>query len=510
MKIQKRFYLLGSLLCFFCLLFSCSLSEELDKIKGITSIQATGSFNANIVNDILFLKDLISTDNLDLKENALTGDYSFGFENTSNYKVESVVFPKINTSAFEVTLPSEYTNPNIPIAADEYVLPKVTSAFTLETPTIGTAGFPSGFKISVIKLKTGAKITLNLNNELSLGARIKVTIPKLIKNGLAYSKTFENIATNSISNLILDDLNGYSLNTDGVMGVEVETTIKKTSIAPITGSKMSFSTTIDIADHHESIEGFFGELELKPDPIVVNVALPAGFKKITTSDMIIKETVITITVSKNNLTLPFDLDLTGEGITLEKTIIATNSIFQFKIKNLNILNLAQLKLTPVVTLNKGLTSGINKITDISTLTFTAKVDVPMDITAKDLSYEQEGANSFYEAVIKESDFEFKEDGQISLMGSINSEIPLDATVQVYYRSIANGPDLLSLFDSPIVIKSGDNTFNVAVTKEKLDRIKKYPFQVIKLTLNGSGKINSNQKISFKIGLAAKGTFTLKI
>ena len=361
MKIQKRFYLLGSLLCFFCLLFSCSLSEELDKIKGITAIQATGSFNANIVNDILFLKDLISTDNLDLKENPLTGDYSFGFENTSNYKVESVVFPKIYTSAFEVTLPSEYTNPNIPIPAGEYVLPKVTSAFTLETPTIGTAGFPSGFKISVIKLKTGAKITLNLNNELSLGARIKVTIPKLIKNGLAYSKTFENIATNSISNLILDDLNGYSLNTDGVMGVEVETTIKKTSIAPITGSKMSFSTTIDIADHHESIEGFFGELELKPDPIVVNVLLPAGFKKITTSDMIIKETLITITVSKNNLTLPFDIDMLSEGITLEKTIIATNSIFQFKIKNLNILNLAQLKLTPVVTLNKGLTSGINRL-----------------------------------------------------------------------------------------------------------------------------------------------------
>ena len=509
MKIQNRFYLLSSLTCFFCLLVSCSLSEELDKIDGITSIQATGSFNANILNETLYLKDLITTDNLDLKENTLTGDYSFGFEDSSDYKIETVVFPKISISPLVVSLPTLYTNPFIPVPVGEYILPKTTSAFNLETPTIGTTVFPAGFKISVIKLKTGAKINLNLNNEFNLGARIKVTIPKLIKNGLVYSKTFDNIAANKISDLIIDDLNGYSLNSDGVMGVEIETTIKKTSVAPISGSKMSFSTTIDIADHHESIEGFFGEIVLKPNPILVDVALPAGLKKITTSDMIIKETVITMTVSKNNLTLPFDLDMVWEGITLEKTTIANNSIFQFKILNLNILNLAQLKLTPKVTLNKGLTSGTNKIMDISTLTFNSKVDVPMDITAKDLSYEQEGDNSFYEASIKESDFEFKE-GKISLMGSINSDIPLGASVQVCYRSIANGPDLLSLFDNPIEIKLGETKFDVTVTKEKLDLIKTYPFQVIKVTLNGSGKINSGQTISFKIGMAAKGTFTAKI
>ena len=121
----------------------------------------------------------------------------------------------------------------------------------------------------------------------------------------------------------------------------------------------------------------------------------------------------------------------------------------------------------------------------------------MDIQAKDLAFEQEGDNSFYEAVIKESDFEFK-DGKISLMGSINSEIPLDASLEVYYRNTTNGDDLLSLFEKPIEIKSGDNSFNVSVTKEKLDRIKKYPFQVIKVTLNGSGEIKSNQEIKFKI------------
>lgn len=506
MKIHKRFYLLGCLKCFFCLLGSCSLSEELDKIKGITAIEASGSFNANIINDVLLLKDLISTDNLDLKANAVTGDYSFGFENNSNYKIETVIFPKISINPLVVTLPASYTS--TPIPAGEYDLQKVTSSFAIETPKMGTTIFPAGANIAVIKLKSGAKITLNLNNEFNLGARIKVTIPNLTKNGLAYSKTFDNIAANTISNLIIDDISGYILSTNG-MSIEIENTIKKTSSAPITGSKMSFSTTIDIADHHESIEGFFGELELKPDPIVVNVALPAGFKKITTSDMIIKETVITITVSKNNLTLPFDIDMLSEGLTLEKTTLEANSIFQFKIKNLNILNIAQLKLTPVVTLNKGLTSAINKITDISALTFNAKIEVPMDITAKDLSYGQEGANSFYKATTKESDFEFKE-GKISVIGSVNSDVPLGATVQVYYRNIANGPDSLSLFDSPIVINSGDNNFNVAVTKEKLDLIKTYPFNDIRVTLNGSGKINSGQRMIFKVGLAAKGTITVKI
>ena len=506
MKSQNLFYLLGGLSC---LLVSCSLSQELDKIDSITSVQATVSLNANILNDTLYLKDLISSDNLDLKENPLTGDYSFGFENTSNYKVESVFFPKITTSPLFVTLPPEFTNPLIPVPAGEYNLPKVTSTFTLQTPSIGSAGFPADYKISMIKLKTGGKITINLNNELSLVARIKVTVPKLIKNGVAYSKTFDNIAANKISDLIIDDLNGYSLNTDGVMGVEIETTIKKPTIAPIIGTKISFSNTIDIADHHESIEGFFGEIVLKPNPIIVDVAIPAGVKKINTSDMIIKETVITLTVSKNNLTVPFDLDLTGEGITLEKSAIVNNSIFKFKILNLNILNLDQLKLTPKVTLNKGLTSGTNKIMDTSNLTFKTEIEVPMDITAKDLIYEQEDDNSFYEAVVEDSDFDFKE-GKISLVGSIISEIPLGASLQVYYRNTATGADLLTLFDTPIAIKKEETKIDATITKEKLDLIKKYPFQVIKLTLNGSGKINSNQKISFKIGLAAKGTFSGKI
>ena len=166
-------------------------------------------------------------------------------------------------------------------------------------------------------------------------------------------------------------------------------------------------------------------------------------------------------------------------------------------------------MTPIVTLNKGLTSGINKLTDISSITFNAKLDVPMDITAKDLIYEEEGDNLFYEASIKESDFEIK-DGKISLIGSINSDIPLDASIQVCYRNTANGGDLLSLFDNPVEIKFGEKLFDITVTKEKFDLIKTYPFQVVKITLNGSGKINSSQKISFKIGLAAKGTITVKI
>lgn len=507
MKIRNHFYFVCSLICFFGLLVSCSLSGEIDKINSIKSIEATGSFNSNVLRDTLYLKDLITKDNLDLKENILTGDYSFGFENSSDYKVESIIFPKININPFVIALPPEYLNPIIPVPAGQYVLPIVKSSFSLETPKIGVTSLPVGFNIAVIKLKTGAKISLTLNNEFNIGAKIKVTVPKLVKNGLAYSKIFDNIAANSISNLILDDLNGYSLHTDG-MGIEIETIIKKTSIAPIIGTKMNFSTTIDIASYHESVEGFFGEVILNPDPLSVNISLPDGFKKNANSDMIIKEVTITLTVTKNNLILPIDLDLIGEGITVEKQATSAN-IFEFKIYNLNVLNLDQLKLTPVVTLNKGLTSGSNKLLDISSFNFNAKVEIPMDVTAKDLTFEQEGDNTLFEAVIKESDFEFK-DGKVRLLGSINSEIPLGASVQVYYRSAVNGADLLTLFNTPIEIKSGKTELDVEVTTDKLDHIKKYPFQVIKVTLNGSGKINSNQKISFNIGIAAKGTFISKI
>ena len=68
MKIHSRFYLLGSLSCFFFLLVSCSLSDELDKISDINTIEATGSFNANVLNETLNLSELITQDNLDLKD----------------------------------------------------------------------------------------------------------------------------------------------------------------------------------------------------------------------------------------------------------------------------------------------------------------------------------------------------------------------------------------------------------------------------------------------------------
>ena len=513
MKIHSRFYLLGSLSCFFVLLVSCSLSDELDKISDINTIEATGSFNANVLNETLNLSELITQDNLDLKEDPKTGDYSFGFENSSDYKIESVIFPQKRFNLLPVTLPPEYTNPLISVLTGDIDLPEVISSFSLETPKIGDTDFPVGFKINEIKLKTGAKISLVLKNEFNLKARITVTITNLTKNGSPYSKVFDNIRADDTSNLEINDLDGYSLYTSGEMEIKIATTIIKTSSGPITGDKMTFSTTIDIADHHESVKGFFGKIVLNPDPIAVDVKLPDGFVKNSNSDMIIKEAVITLTVDKKDLTFPIDLDLTGEGITIVKTptedLTSDTNIFEFKIKNLPILNLAQLKLTPIVTLNKDLSSGYNELKDISSLTFNAKVDIPMNIKATNLTFEQKGDNSLFEAEIKESDFEFK-NGEVRLSGSINSGIPLSASVQVYYKDDTNILPILTLFDNPIEIKLGDNNFEVSVTAKKLDDIKKYPIQVIKVTLNGSGEIKSNQEIKFKIGIKAKGTITTKI
>ena len=522
MKIHSRFYLLGSLSCFFVLLVSCSLSDELDKISDINTIEATGSFNANVLNETLKLSDLITQDNLDLNKDS-EGNYSFGFEKSSDYKIKSIIFPKITANTVEVKLPLEYSNPSVP--AGEYpLLPPVTSAFSIPKPTIGDTDFPEGFKINEIKLKTGAKISLILINEFNLKARITVTIPNLTIGGLPYSKVFDNIPAGVPSNLEINDLDGYSLDTSGEMGIKIATTIIKTSSGPITGDKMTISTEIDIADHHKSVEGFFGEIVLNPDPITVDVDLPDGFvKDATSSEMIIKEAKITLTVDKKDLTLPIDLELIYNGTSLQKTVVGNSLEFTIK-ENLNILQLDQLVLTPIVTLNKASSSEFNKLMDSSSLTFNAKVDIPMDITVKDLIFKQEVKNSLFEAEIKESDFEFKE-GKVSLLGSVSNQIPLGAFVEVWYSDIENGNIGELLFDEAIEIKQGtgkletvipevyervETLLNIEVTKEKLDRIKKYPFQVVKVKLNGDGKIKSNQEIKFKIGIKAKGTLTTKI
>ena len=521
MKIHSRFYLITSWSTFFVLMASCSLSEELDKISDINSIEATGSFNANVLNETLNLSELITQDNLDLKED-LKGNYSFGFEKSSDYKIESIIFPKITANTVEVKLPLD-SNPSVP--AGEYPLePPLTSTFSIPKPTIGDTDFPEGFKINKIKLKTGAKISLILINEFNSKARITVTIPNLTIGGLPYSKVFDNIAAGVTSNLEINDLDGYLLDTSGEMGIEIATTIIKNFSGPITGDKMTISTTIDIADHHEFVEGFFGEIVLNPDPITVNVDLPDGFvKDATSSEMIIKEAKITLTVDKKDLTLPIDLDLIYNGTSLQKTVVGDSLKFTIK-ENLNILQLDQLVLTPIVTLNKASSSGFNKLMDSSSLIFNAKVDIPMDITVKDLIFKQEVKNSLFEAEIKESDFEFKE-GKVSLLGSVSNQIPLGAFVEVWYSDIENGNIGELLFDEAIEIKQGtgkletvipevyervETILNVEVTKEKLDRIKKYPFQVVKVKLNGEGKIKSTQGIKFKIGIKAKGTLTTKI
>lgn len=199
-----------------------------------------------------------------------------------------------------------------------------------------------------------------------------------------------------------------------------------------------------------------------------------------------------------------------------KTITAVNSdasnVFKFKIKDLNIIDLDSMKLAPSVTINKGLTTGSNILTDKAKINFKLNMNVPLDIKADDLSFEKAIGNKLPNKNIEDyADVEII-GGKATLIGTIASEIPMGGKVQIYFKNKTtdNDENAGALFDEPFEFISGTKNFAITITKEKFDILKKYKYQIMKVTCNGDGAIRSDQTVRVRIGFSSKGTIKAKI
>lgn len=521
MKIPNRFYSLTAVIVVFSSLTSCGLSDQLDKLNSIKTVEGTASFNANLLNQTWLLKDFIPSDQLQVKEQ-VDGSYNLGFETSSNYVLDKVMFPvgQLNPTDIPLTplnLLPEYTNTSV---GSYFEMPPFNIDVQIPKPSIGDTSFSSDFKIEYIKLRTGAKVSLTLDINSNSGSFVTIEIPSLTKNGVVYKKDFGPIEGSQTTTLVMNDLDGYLLSTDPQISLVIKHKIRRIS-SPIMGNiKATFS--LDIADHYENIQGFFGEMSLSVDAVEVPISISDLIKGTADSEMVIKEAVVTIGVSKSGFTIPTDLDFTegaqcyyindnvAKPITITQLSGVDPDTYIVKINNLNVLNIEKIVFHPKVTLNKGLTSGNNFITDSATVNYTVNAEVPLDVKAKGLMFETEDDNPFTDVTLDDEDFQVQ-NGQVLVKGSVSSEIPLGAKLQVFYRNISNDNTYLSpLFEAPITITNGTTSFETIVTKAKLDVIKQYPYQVLQLTLDGSGAIKSTQKITFKVGVAARATVKAKV
>lgn len=522
MKNFKRFYSLGTTaIALGVLTASCGISDELDKINSIESVQAKGSLNANILDATWSLKNIIPTDELELKE-LPDGTYSLGFETSSDFQIGNTEFPSIEKTTNTIPLIFLNSSPeyNGKPSGTYYDLDPLDITFEIPKPEIGNSKISDNFKIEEVVLKQGAKIILDLgfSNDCNASVKAEVTIPSLTKNNAAYTKTF--YANNGSAQFVMGDLEGYTLNTDPNIKIKVGLGVQKNNTL-VTG-EITPAFTIQIGSNTKSVKGFFGETELTSDPIETPISLPDLIKGNDDSQMTIREATIAVSVQKNGFTIPTDLDFgggnlcyyknnsQGKPINLERVVTGDPNTYKFKIKDINVMNIEKLVLNPKVTLNKGLTSGSNMITDQASINYGVNAQVPFDFKIENLVFEEEGENPFKDVSLEEEDYQII-DGRVMLKGIVNSELPIKAVLQAYYRNEKEDNTYLSpLFDTPIIINSGSNDFNVVITKEKLDIIKQFPYQAIQLRLDGTGSIKSSQKVTFKVGVAAKGTFKVKV
>lgn len=510
------------------LVASCTLTDELDKLSEIESVQASGTFNANVLDETWTLDTLTkqTSASKEIKKND-QGVYEMGVENKDSQPVEKFKFPSIDINSIKdiplnaLNYLPEYTETEV---GKTIMAPATLVDVELSTPKTTDNSTSPDFKLNEIKLINGAQIRLNVTNYSNTESGLIIKIPSITKNGVAYSKKFEGIqSSNTPQVLLIKDLDGYILapNTENKITVSILPFIIK-PLDPVRDF-LKINMTIDIADNYSHMKGFFGELKIPMDELAFPVEMPSILGSMKNGVLTLKEALITATLDNEGFQFPIDLKL-GSSMTcyykgkdpIVKTITAVNSdasnVFKFKIKDLNIIDLDSMKLAPSVTINKGLTTGSNILTDKAKINFKLNMNVPLDIKADDLSFEKAIGNKLPNKNIEDyADVEII-GGKATLIGTIASEIPMGGKVQIYFKNKTtdNDENAGALFDEPFEFISGTKNFAITITKEKFDILKKYKYQIMKVTCNGDGAIRSDQTVRVRIGFSSKGTIKAKI
>ena len=125
MKIHSHFYLLGSLSCFFFLLVSCSLSDELDKIS-------TSTHGEEVANFLIHLTDFTQNSKY---QDKYFGDIDLDMSKCIfifSYNHIENVNPILRDRMITIHAKSYTASEKIKLAKD-YILPKIYKATQTQT-----------------------------------------------------------------------------------------------------------------------------------------------------------------------------------------------------------------------------------------------------------------------------------------------------------------------------------------------------------------------------------------
>jgi hypothetical protein len=510
----KQYSLITSLLTIF-FFNSCGISDELDKINAIDSVEASGSMIGASIEINMPLSKFIPASSITKK--GADGVYSLSCNNSSSYNIENITLPEINSKPAEINLNKLNYFPDYRKTPKNtyFDVPEQTMNLDIAALILKETILPDNAAIKKLTLKTGAQINFTLDVDSNSESIITIKIPSLVKDGIMYSKTLGPVTGTQIFNYS-DDIGGYTLNLDPNITMGVQLSVYKTA-SPANGT-IKTSIGFNIGQNYEAINGFFGEMELTSNQISMPVSVPSNFKGNSYSEMAINEVTITVHLNKTGLNVPVDLNFSNglcyyAGNSTPKPInlisIPNNNpnSYTFKIKNFNVLNIDKLILNPTITLNKGISSGENTLNDSAKISYDITVDVPLNLTAKKLTMEKIILNKLNSKIDDTAEFV---NGNLIVKGSIESQLAFDTSLQIYHRNnINDNTYLVPLFDTPIVLKKGSNTFEFTISKQKFDAIRSNQYQVLQLTLDGSDIINENLNINFKATVNLNGTIKTK-
>jgi hypothetical protein len=518
MRISTKQYSLITSILTILFFNSCGISDELDKINSIDSVEASGSIIAAVIEVDMPLSKFMPASSITKK--GADGVYSLTYNTSSNYEIENINIPVFSSKPAEMNLNRLNYFPEYKKTPKNtyFNVPEQTMSFDIASLILEKNILPDNAAIKSLTLKTGAQINFTLDVDSNSLSVITINIPSLIKDGITYSKTLEPVTGTQIFNYS-DDIGGYTLNLNPNITTGIQLSVNKTA-APANGT-VKTSIGFNIGQNYEGINGFFGEMELPTKQISIPISVPSNFKGGFDSEMTINEATITVHVNKTGLKVPVDLNFSSglcyyQGNNMPKPIdlisVPNNNpdSYTFKIKNFNILNIDKLILNPIITINKGITSGENTLNDLAKISYDVSVDAPLALTAKKLTTEKIIHNKLYNSKIDDNGTEFV-NGNLLIKGTVDSQITFDTSLQIYHRNdINDNTYLVPLFDIPILLKKGSNKFELTISKQKYDEIRSYEHQVFQLTLNGSDIVNENQKIKFKATADLNGTVKTRL
>ena len=512
MRISTKKYSLITSIFTILFLNSCGISDELDKINTIDSVEASGSMIGAVVEVDMPLSNFIPASSM-IKKGS-DGVYSLSYNTSGNYDIENITLPAFDSKPAAINLNVLNYFPDYRKTAKNtyFDAPEHTMNLDIASLILRETILPDNAEIKNITLKTEAQINFSLDVDSNSQSIITIKIPSLVKDGVAYSKTLGPVTGTQIFNYS-DDIGGYTLNPNPNITMRVQLSVYKT--AALANGTVKTSIGINIGQNYEAINGFFGEIKLPSNQISLPISIPSSFKGSSDSEMTIKEVTITAHLNKTGVNLPIDLNFSSGSLCYYRgsntpkpiTIISVPNnnpdSYTFKIKDFNVLNIDKLVLNPTITLNKGITSGENSLKDLAKISYDVTVDAPLDLTAKKLTLEKIILNKLNAKIDDTAEFV---NGNLIIKGKVDSQLAFDTSIQIYHRNDINETDyLVPLFDTPIVLKKGSREFEFPISKQKYNEIRKYQYQVFQMTLDGSDIVKENQKINFNAKVNLNGT-----